>query len=95
MNTWNAEHPPDLPPLTLGGRIAGILRMTAFLLLTAMILAIFIVGHTLRAWLGRWITFHFFAARFWSRAGLWLTGLRLVVRGRLPECGRSTEWTKP
>ncbi len=82
MNTWNAEHPPELPPLTVGGRIAGILRMTAFILLTAVILAIFVTGRYLRAWLGHWITFHFLAAQLWSRAGLWLTGLRLVVRGK-------------
>ena len=87
MNTWNAEHPPELPPLTVGGRIAGILRMTAFILLTAVILAIFITGRYLRAWLGHWITFHFLAARLWSRAGLWLTGLRLVVRGKPVESG--------
>ncbi len=87
MNTWNAEHPPDLPPLTVGGRIAGILRMTAFLLLTAVILAIFVTGRALRGWLGHRITFHFLAAQFWSRAGLWLTGLRLVVRGKPVESG--------
>lgn len=82
MNTWNAEQPPDLPPPTLGGRAAGALRMTAFVVLTAVILAIFVSGRYLRAWLGRWITFHFLAAQFWSRAGLWLTGLNLVVRGK-------------
>ncbi len=87
MNTWNAEHPPDLPPLTVGGRIAGILRMTAFILLTAVILAIFVTGRALRGWLGHRITFHFLAAQFWSRAGLWLTGLRLVVRGKPVESG--------
>jgi 1-acyl-sn-glycerol-3-phosphate acyltransferase len=81
MNTWNAELPPELPPSSVGGRIAGVLRMTAFLLLTALALAIFITGRTLRAWLGRWVTYHFVAARLWSRAGLWLTGLSLVVRG--------------
>ncbi len=87
MNTWNAEHPPELPPLTVGGRIAGILRMTAFILLTAVILAIFVAGRTLRGWLGHWITFHFLAAQLLSRAGLWLTGLRLVVRGKPVESG--------
>jgi len=87
MNTWNAEHPPELPPLTVGGRIAGILRMTAFILLTAVILAIFVTGRALRGWLGHRITFHFLAAQLWSRAGLWLTGLRLVVRGKPVESG--------
>ncbi|MHA1528699.1 MAG: lysophospholipid acyltransferase family protein [Alphaproteobacteria bacterium] len=87
MNTWNAEHPPELPPPTPGGRIAGILRMAAFLSLTAVALAVFITGHYLRVWFGRWVTYHFLAARLWSRAGLWLTGLTLVVRGTLVESG--------
>jgi 1-acyl-sn-glycerol-3-phosphate acyltransferase len=82
MNTWNAEQPPDLPPPTLGGRIAGLLRMMAFILLTASVLAVFLTGRTLRAWLGRRVTYHFLAAQFWARAGLWLTGLRLVIRGK-------------
>jgi 1-acyl-sn-glycerol-3-phosphate acyltransferase len=87
MNTWNAEHPPELPPPTLGGRIAGTLRMTAFLLLTAVAVAVIVTGRTLRVWLGRRITYHFLTARLWSRAGLWLTGLRLVVRGTPVESG--------
>ncbi len=87
MNTWNADHPPELPPPTLGGRIAGALRMTAFILLTAVALAVFITGRYLRAWLGRWVTYHFVCARLWSRAGLWLTGLSLVVRGTPVEGG--------
>ncbi|MCH8951104.1 MAG: 1-acyl-sn-glycerol-3-phosphate acyltransferase [Proteobacteria bacterium] len=87
MNTWNAELPPELPPPTLGGRIAGVLRMTAFIVLTAVTLAVFLTGRTLRVWLGRRVTYHFACARLWSRAGLWLTGLALVVRGTPVESG--------
>ena len=87
MNTWNAELPPELPPLTLGGRIAGTLRITAFVLLTAVAVAVIVTGRTLRVWLGRRITYHLLTARLWSRAGLWLTGLHLVVRGTPVESG--------
>jgi len=87
MVTWNAELAPELPPLTIGGRIIGSLRLTTFIVMTAVTLAIFIAGRYLRAWLGHWITFHFLAARVWSRAGLWLVGLRLVVRGKPIEGG--------
>jgi len=55
--------------------------MAAFIVLTAVVLAVFITGRYLRAWLGRWVTYHFVAVRLWSRAGLWLIGLGLVVRG--------------
>ena len=82
MSTWNAEPPPILPHPTPLGRIAGTLRMIAFLSMTVVALAIFITGRYLRAWLGhRIVTYHFLVARLWSRAGLWLLGLRLVVRG--------------
>ena len=87
MTTWNAELVPELPPLTIGGRIIGSLRLTAFILMTVVVLTVFIIGRFLRAWLGHWITFHFLAARLWSRAGLWLIGLRLEVRGKPVEGG--------
>jgi lyso-ornithine lipid O-acyltransferase len=86
MNTWNREHPPEPPPISIGGGIAGVLRMAAFVLLTAFTLAVFLTGRTLRGWLGHAITYHFTAARLWSRAGLWLIGLRLEVRG-IPVAG--------
>ena len=82
MNTWNGASPPDLPPPPPGGRIIGILRLTVFVVMTAVALAIFITGRYLRAWAGHWVTYHFLTARLWSRAGLWLLGLRLVVRGQ-------------
>ena len=81
MTTWNGASPLVLPPPSLAGRIIGVLRMSAFLVMTAVALVIFVTGRYLRAWLGNWITFHFLTARLWSRAGLWLLGLRLVVRG--------------
>jgi 1-acyl-sn-glycerol-3-phosphate acyltransferase len=81
MTTWNGASPPVLPPPSLAGRFIGVLRMSAFLVMTAVALVIFVTGRYLRAGLGNWITFHFLTARLWSRAGLWLLGLCLVVRG--------------
>ena len=82
MNTWNGAHPPELPLVTPAGRLAGVLRMTAFVSMTVVALPLFIAGRYLRAWLGHRVTYHFLIARLWSRAGLWLIGLRLVVRGK-------------
>lgn len=82
MNTWNAEDPPDLDPPTLPGKVAGALRVVAMVLLTGVSVALFLLGRALRGVLGRWVVFHFGVARFWSRACLWLAGLRLVVRGK-------------
>lgn len=81
MTTWNGASPPVLPQLSRSGRIIGFLRVLAFLVITMVALAVFIVGRALSALLGRWVTFHFLTARLWSRAGLWFLGLRLVVRG--------------
>ena len=81
MNTWNAEAPPALPPATALGRVIGALRLAVFVVLTVVCLAIFVSGRYLRAWLGHWITYHFLTARLWSRAGLWLLGLRHRVIG--------------
>jgi 1-acyl-sn-glycerol-3-phosphate acyltransferase len=81
MTTWNGASPPELPPPTVVGRIIGVLRLSTFLPMTALALAIFVAGRYLRAWLGHWVTFHFLTARLWSRVGLWLLGLHLVVRG--------------
>jgi 1-acyl-sn-glycerol-3-phosphate acyltransferase len=76
-----------LPPPSLQGRIIGVLRMSALLVITAVALVIFVSGRYLRAWLGRWITYHFLTARLWSHAGLWLLGLRLVVKGTPVDSG--------
>jgi len=81
MNTWNAETPPELPPATIPGMVIGALRLTAFLAMTALALAIFVTGRYLRHWLGRWVSYHFLVARLWSRASLWLLGLKLVIHG--------------
>lgn len=82
MTTWNAEDPPVLDPPTPLGRAIGAARVTAMILLTAVAVGLFLVGRALRAVLGRWVVFHFGVARFWSRACLWLAGLKLVVRGK-------------
>ena len=81
MNTWNAEIPPELPPASLAGKIIGALRLFLFVVMTAVILAIFVSGRYLRAWLGSWITYHFFSAWVWSHLGLRILGLRLSVQG--------------
>lgn len=81
MSTWNGADPAPLPPITPVGRVAGCLRLSAFLTLTAISLALFVPGRYLRHWFGRRVTFHFGVARFWSRAAVWLLGLRLRVRG--------------
>ena len=87
MNTWNAADPAPLPPITLGGKVVGVLRLTSFLAVTALSLGLFIAGRYLRAWLGHWVTFHFHVARIWSRMVLWLIGLRLRFRGKPVHAG--------
>jgi 1-acyl-sn-glycerol-3-phosphate acyltransferase len=81
MNTWNAEDPPVLDPPTLAGRIAGIFRVAALIVVTLIAVGLFLLGRALRGLLGRWVVFHFGVARVWSRICLRLTGLRLVVQG--------------
>jgi len=81
MLTWNGSDPGPLPPLGLAGRAIGVLRVAAFLTLTALAVGLFVPGRYLRAWLGHGVTFHFAAARLWARTSLWLIGLRLRVSG--------------
>ena len=81
MEAWNAEPLPELPAPSVPGRVVGALRLTALLAVTGAALALFLVGRFLRGTLGRWVTFHFGVARLWSRAVLWLAGLRPIVRG--------------
>lgn len=82
MTTWNGHPPPDLPPAGPVGRLAGLLRLAAFLAATALALGPFLAGRSLRGWFGRRVTFHFRIAQIWSRLGLWLCGLRWTVRGQ-------------
>ncbi|MEO1277198.1 MAG: lysophospholipid acyltransferase family protein [Pseudomonadota bacterium] len=88
-DTWRGAAPPDLPALTGAEQARGYLRMGAFALMTTIALAIFVSGRYLRAGLGHasWVTYHFAVARWWSRAGLWLAGLRLVVAGTPVQSG--------
>ncbi|MEM1343588.1 MAG: lysophospholipid acyltransferase family protein [Pseudomonadota bacterium] len=80
--TWNEAEPAALAPLTAVERLRGGTRLVALALLTAVSLALFLLGHNLRRVLGRRVRFHFGAARLWSRGGLWLMGLAHVVHGR-------------
>ncbi len=82
MTTWNGHPPPALPPAGPGGTLAGLLRLGTFVLVTTLALGPFLAGRALRVWLGRRVTFHFLVARLWSRLGLWLCGLRWIVRGQ-------------
>lgn len=80
--TWRGAEPDPLPPMSVAQKVRGAIRLALFVAMTAVALGLFIVGRNLRGVLGRWITFHFGAARLWSRLGLRLMGLRLVVTGR-------------
>jgi 1-acyl-sn-glycerol-3-phosphate acyltransferase len=79
--TWNGADPPELPPLTRRETLRGAVRSAAFVVMTVVALALFVPGRYLRHWLGPWVTYHFHVARLWSRAGLWLAGLRHEVHG--------------
>jgi 1-acyl-sn-glycerol-3-phosphate acyltransferase len=79
--TWNEVAPPELPPLRLRDRARGALRAAAAALATALALAAFLLGRGLRRTLAPGVSFHFAAARLWSRVMLWLIGARLEVRG--------------
>ena len=81
MNTWKDELPPELPRASLAGRLAGVLRLIVMVVLTLIAVGLFLIGRALRAVLGRWVVFHFFIARMWSRICLGLLGLRLRVHG--------------
>lgn len=87
MVTWNDEAPAELPPLSMPAKLVGGVRFALFLGLTLAALGLFLLGRALRHWLGRWVTFHFWVARVWSRAGLRLLGLTLRVKGRPIERG--------
>ncbi|MEM9059331.1 MAG: lysophospholipid acyltransferase family protein [Pseudomonadota bacterium] len=81
MNTWTKENPSEFPAPRLTAKLVGGVRLVLLLLLTAVSVALFLVGRFLRGTLGRWVTFHFGVARFWSRGCLWLAGIRLRVTG--------------
>jgi len=87
MNTWNEASPPELPPSTLAGRVAGVARLASFLAITALSLALFIAGRYMRHWFGHRVAFHFAVARFWARSGLWMIGMKLQVRGTPVDAG--------
>lgn len=80
--TWKEAEPPALAPLTRAQKLRGGLRIGAALTVTAALLAVFAAGQGVRRLLGRRVTFHYGAARLWSRIMLALFGLRRTVRGR-------------
>lgn len=87
MQTWSATLPPELPVPSLAARLGGVLRLTAILVLTALVLGIFLVGRALRGRLGRWVTFHFEIVRLWCVVCLRLLGISLRVRGEPVHAG--------
>ena len=87
VETWNAADPPALAPAGVLARVRGGARLAGLILVTLVTVAIFLAGRGLRALLGRWVTFHFTAARLWSRACLWLAGVGLTVRGQPVRAG--------
>ncbi|MEM6663665.1 MAG: lysophospholipid acyltransferase family protein [Pseudomonadota bacterium] len=81
MATWDEQAPPELAPPNWMQTIGGTLRLGLMILTTLLAVTIFLIGRGLRAVLGRWVTFHFWVAKLWSRFGLWLAGLELKVTG--------------
>ncbi len=81
MQPWNEAPPPDLPTPSLAARVGGALRLAGIVALTASAVGVFLLGRTLRGWLGKRVTFHFEVARWWAIGCLRLTGLRPSVRG--------------
>ncbi|MEM6546934.1 MAG: lysophospholipid acyltransferase family protein [Pseudomonadota bacterium] len=81
MATWDEATPPELPPLRLSEKLRGTLRLGIFILMTAVALALFVLGRWLRDRFGGRVHFHFAIARLWSRAGLALMGVRHRVIG--------------
>ncbi|MEM7530203.1 MAG: lysophospholipid acyltransferase family protein [Pseudomonadota bacterium] len=79
--TWRGAEPPVLPALRPLEKLRGYARLVTFALMTTVAVALFVAGRYLRHWLGHSITFHFWIARQWSWAGLWLAGLRHRVEG--------------
>lgn len=82
MNTWTAEDPPVLSPPPRIGKVVGCARVSALVTITAIAVALFLLGRGLRAALGRWVTFHFGVAWAWARICLWLAGMHLRVHGK-------------
>ncbi len=82
MTTWNAEQPPKLPKLTWYQKIRGVVRIVTLVSVTLIALGLFLIGRSLRYFLGRWVVFHFWIAKQWSRICLALAGLTLTVSGK-------------
>ena len=85
--TWRGAEPPGLGPPNWPERLRGATRLTAFLVMTAVLLPLFLIGRGARAAFGPGVGFHFLIATVWSKATLRLAGLRPVVRGTLVPAG--------
>lgn len=81
MVTWNDATPPVPPPLTAAEKARGAARVAAIGLLTLAALILFWIGRTLKRLVWKGVTFHYFVARIWARAMLWLIGTRPRVTG--------------
>ncbi len=79
--TWNDADPVALSNAPFPYRVIGLLRLILTFLVTFFCGLVFLLGHGLRSLLGRFIVFHFGAARFWARSCVYLIGLKHEVRG--------------
>lgn len=79
--TWKDAEPPTLPPLSVGQRIRAWVRISVALGVTGVLLLVFVAGRGAKAAFGPWVTFHYAAARLWSRVMLKIFGLKPIVRG--------------
>lgn len=82
MTTWNAETPPILPKLSHAQKILGAARIATLVCVTLIAIVLFLIGRGLRRLLGRWVVFHFWVARHWSKLCLVILGLGLQVSGQ-------------
>lgn len=81
MATWDAEQPPVLNDLGFAQKLVGGVRVGALVGVTLIAVVFFLTGRALRGLLGRWVTFHFWVARIWSRVCIALVGLSLTTTG--------------
>ena len=80
--TWYGDEPPDLGPPSMVQKARGVARMAAFLVMTAVLLPLFLIGRAIHSASPGRPAFHFSVATLWSRATLRLCGLRAVVHGQ-------------
>lgn len=79
--TWKEAEPRPLAKATRLEVARGVCRIVAIAVITAVLLTVFALGKGLQRLLGRRVTFHYAAARFWSRGMLAILGLKPRVSG--------------